>query len=75
MGQVISVGEAFARVEAAKSKPKAPAPAGFQLDMSTAFVLRHDPEHPQWRNPVVWQGESERQIRALCAQFGFERVP
>lgn len=62
-----------AAVERLKEEPS-PLPE-FKLDMSDAFVLRHDPEYPQWKNPVVWQGESERQIRALCAQFGVERVP
>lgn len=39
------------------------------------IILDHDPAQPQWQRPIVWTGAGEVQIRALAAEFCFERIP
>lgn len=64
-------GEAMAaRIQWEKERPPL-----FSISFDNVTVLDHDPAHPQWRRPIVWSGESERQVRAVAAELGFERIP
>lgn len=60
----------IAQIEWEKAKPPL-----FSISLDNVTVLEHDPAYPQWRRPMVWAGESERQVRAVAAELGFERIP
>lgn len=67
----MSPGEALiARFQWEKVKPPL-----FSISLDNVIVLEHDPAYPQWRRPIVWSGESERQVRAVAAELCFERIP
>lgn len=88
---VITIGKARRKSPISRTQPHPPvtearqlpdalaaaaaAPPPVQLDLAGARVFAHDPDNPQWRFPMVWEGESERQVRELAAHFGFERIP